>query len=271
MKRNDKKANRYVGILVKIFDSHYKPGVTSFEFQRTEIESAARKLRLHLPKNLGDLIYSFRYRTKMPERITRTADSGMEWAIMPAGRAKYRMQQRKTIRIVPREHFEQIKIPDATPQIIVAYAFNDEQALLAKVRYNRLVDIFLRITAYSLQNHLRTTVPDIGQIETDEVYVGVRNSGEQFIVPIQVKGGTDKIGIVQIEQDLALCRHVFPQLKPRLVAVQFMKGEEGEVIAMFELKQRGDDIKILDERHYRLVPASSISPDDLQKMAESSD
>src|SRR5271157_4057421 len=37
------------------------------------------------------------------------------------------------------------------------YKFTDEQALLAKVRYTRLIDTFLGITAYSLQNHLRTT------------------------------------------------------------------------------------------------------------------
>ncbi len=33
-------------------------------------------------------------------------------------------------------------ILDATPGIIELYAFSDEQALLAKLRYNRLVDIF---------------------------------------------------------------------------------------------------------------------------------
>ena len=72
--------------------------------------------------------------------------------------------------IVPREELLTIKVPDATPQIIGAYALGDEQVLLAKVRYNRLVDVFLGITAYSLQNHLRTTVKDMGQIEIDEIY-----------------------------------------------------------------------------------------------------
>src|SRR5437868_1630175 len=45
------------------------------------------------------------------------------------------------------------------------HAFNDEQALLARVRYNRLVDIFTGVTCYSLQNHLRTAVPEMGQVE----------------------------------------------------------------------------------------------------------
>ena len=49
------------------------------------------------------------------------------------------------------------KIPDGTPSIVRKYSISDEQALLAIVRYNRLIDIFLGVTCYSLQNHLRTT------------------------------------------------------------------------------------------------------------------
>ncbi len=127
--------------------------------------------------------------------------------------------------------------------------------------------MFLGVVAYSLQSHLRTTVPDVGQIETDELYVGIRNSGQQFIIPVQAKGGTDRIGRVQAEQDLALCSDVFPELTPRPVAVQFVQDDEGEVIVMFELKQQGDDILIERECHYRLVSASEISSDDLRSMA----
>ena len=122
--------------------------------------------------------------------------------------------------------------------------------------------------AYSLQSHLRTTVPDVGQIETNELYVSVRNSGQQFIIPVQAKGGTDRIGAVQAEQDLALCRDVFPELTPRPVAAQFVRDAEGEVIVMFELKQQGDDILIVDERHYRLVPADAITTDELRAMID---
>lgn len=50
------------------------------------------------------------------------------------------------------------KIPNATPAIIAMYALSDEQALLAKVRYNRLVAVFTGVTCYSLQSHLRTAI-----------------------------------------------------------------------------------------------------------------
>ena len=44
------------------------------------------------------------------------------------------------------------KIPDATPGIIAKYASTDEQGLLAKLRYNRLLDILTGTTCYSLMH-----------------------------------------------------------------------------------------------------------------------
>ena len=125
-----------------------------------------------------------------------------------------------------------IKIPDATPEIITAYALSDEQSLLAKVRYNRLIDIFLGVTAFSLQNHLRTTVKSIGQIEIDEIYVGVDRNGRQFIIPVQAKGGNDRHAVVQTQQDITYCSEKFPNLICKAVSAQFMSGDR---IAMFEL------------------------------------
>jgi len=257
-------SNKYAAILSEIFRAHYKKGVDSFEFLRPELEATATKLGITLPKNLGDLIYSFRFRTAMPNDIATTASKGREWIIELAGTAKYRFRLAKINRIVPRENQYEIKIPDATPEIIRRHALTDEQALLAIVRYNRLIDIFLGVTAYSLQNHLRTNIPGVGQTETDEVYVAVRQTGEQFVVPVQAKGGNDQLGAVQLRQDLALCTHVFSHLTCRLVAVQFKKAED--VIVMFEVTLQGDELKVLEERHYRLVPAGDITSEDLETM-----
>ena len=157
--------NRYEVLILTIFRNHHTRGIGDFEFERSELEAVAEQLAIKLPKNLGDLIYSFRYRSALPEEILSTATLGREWIIEPAGRAKYRFRLAKVSRIIPRGDLIATKIPDSTPEIISAYALTDEQALLAKVRYNRLVDIFLGITTYSLQNHMRTTVKGIGQIE----------------------------------------------------------------------------------------------------------
>src|SRR5439155_21625553 len=116
------------------------------------------------------------------------------------------------VTLTPIPSIAETKVPDATAGVVAKYALSDEQALLAKLRYNRLVDIFTGVACYSLQNHLRTTVPDIGQVETDELYIGVDRRGAHYVFPVQAKGGRDKLSVVQIEQDLALCMHKFPYL-----------------------------------------------------------
>jgi hypothetical protein len=157
-----------------------------------------------------------------------------------------------------------IKVPDATPEIISAWALTDEQSLLAKVRYNRLIDVFLGITTYSLQNHLRTSVKGMGQIEIDEVYIGVNRNGQQFVVPVQAKGGSDRLAVVQTGQDIACCSEKFPRLTCRPVSAQFMADS---VIAMFELMVEDGEISICEERHYRLVPSDQIGAEDLKRYA----
>lgn len=259
--------NRYQAIIERVFFNNYRAGDFKVEFTRDEFEAIATSLAIQLPKNVGDVIYSFRYRVDLPSSISLTAEHGREWVIEGAGRAFYRFKQVILNRIIPREELVSIKIPDSTPEIISAYALTDEQALLAKVRYNRLVDIFLGVTAFSLQNHLRTTVRNVGQIEIDEVYVGVNRYGSQFVVPIQAKGGKDKHAVVQTHQDILCCDEKFPNLICRAVSAQFMTGGR---IAMFELTVENDELRIVDEKHYQLVSARDISGDDLRLYANRS-
>lgn len=256
--------NRYSAIIAKVFAKHYGKTGESFEFTRDEFAGVATELGIKLPKNVGDLIYSFRYRNELPSSILDTSNEGLEWIIEGAGRARYRFRLVKLNRIVPRDELLTIKVPDATPEIIGAYALGDEQALLAKVRYNRLVDVFLGITAFSLQNHLRTTVKDVGQIEIDEIYVGIDRHGRQFVVPVQAKGGSDKHGVVQTQQDVAFCGQAFKNLICRPVSAQFMSDQR---IAMFELTVVDDVVRVVDEKHYQLVASSAITAGDLQSYA----
>jgi hypothetical protein len=253
-------SNLYRDIIESIFFKHYVQGATELPFEREEIVEAATSLGGKRPKNLGDVIYSLRYRVDFPERVAATAAEGTEWAIVGGGLAKYAFKQVPFHRLIPRTDLFSIKIPDATPEIIVSYALDDEQALLAKVRYNRLVDIFLGIATYSLQNHLRTSVKGVGQIEIDEVYVGVDRNGRHFIVPVQAKGGRDKHGVVQTLQDLQFCAEKYPSLICRCISAQFMANNR---IAMFELTLQDETVKIVEEKHYQLVASSEITSEDL--------
>jgi hypothetical protein len=161
-----------------------------------------------------------------------------------------------------------VKVPDSTPGVISMYALTDEQALLARLRYNRLLDIFSRVTCYSLQSHLRTTVPDVGQVETDEVYVGVDRRGAHYVLPVQAKGKKDKLSLVQVRQDVGLCRHKFPNLVCRPIGAQFMRDA---VIALFEFDEHTGEVTVALEKHYRLVPPDDLTPEDLQSYAQAQD
>jgi hypothetical protein len=256
----DRGLNRYSQLIEKLFFDHYIEGSIEVIVSREEFAHTATSLNISLPKNLGDIIYSFRYRTELPESIKRKAPEGKYWIIQLFGRGRYRFSLVNVPRIVPSEISAEIKIPDSTPGVISKYSIDDEQALLAKLRYNRLIDIFTGLTCYSLQNHLRTTVADLGQVETDEIYIGLDKRGVHYVLPVQAKGGTDQIGIVQIEQDIAMCSQKFPALICRPIASQFMRDD---LIALFECIQTEEGIRVAEEKHYRLVQPEELTLDEL--------
>lgn len=95
--------NRYERIIQHIFNQKFRPGDLEVAFSRDDVIAAARTLAIEPPRNLGDVIYSFRRRTALPADVNA-------------------------------------KAPDATPGLISRYVLNDGQSLLAKIRYNRLID-----------------------------------------------------------------------------------------------------------------------------------
>lgn len=253
--------NRYEQIIERIFLSRYQEGMRELEFLRQDIIDVAQELNIILPKNVGDVIYYFRYRNALPDSIESKAPEGYNWIIRSRGRSQYCFVAVAEQAIIPSQMLSETKVPDATPGIIAMYALSDEQALLAKLRYNRLIDIFTSVTCYSLQNHLRTTVPNMGQVETDELYIGVDRRGAHYVFPVQAKGGKDRLSVVQIEQDFALCTAKFPALICRPIAAQFMGNS---LIALFEFEQNQDRVSVVMEKHYCLVPFDNVSSIDLE-------
>ncbi len=254
--------NRYVQLIESIFLEKYKEGDTEISFKRDEIVQMAEQLGIKLPKNLGDVVYSFRYRTDLPESVTEKAKKGYEWIIRGVGRAQYKFVLTKEANFLPNPNLAKTKIPDSTPGIVSKYSYDDEQALLAKIRYNRLIDIFTGVTCYSLQNHLRTTLSEMGQVETDEIYAGIDKQGVHYIFPVQAKGGTDKIGAVQIEQDFSVCSEKFPNAIGRPIAAQFM-GDE--TIVLFEFVLTDEGVRVSSEKHYQLVHPDDLSDSEVKE------
>ena len=107
----------------------------------------------------------------------------------------------------------------------------------------------------------------MGQIEIDEIYVGLNRNGAHYVIPVQAKGGSDKLSPVQTTQDIACCEAKFPDLICRPVSAQFM---EDDAIALFELTVEAGRVLIVEERHYRLVPSDQIDADTMRQYAEHS-
>jgi hypothetical protein len=232
------------------------------------IETATELLGIDPVKNYGDVLYNYRFRRPLPEIINSKAPEGRFWIIRLAGKARYRFVAVETAAITPSDYVATIKVPDVTPGIIVRYALGDEQALLARLRYNRLLDICVGITCYSMQSHLRTTVPDVGQVETDELYVGIDRHGAHYVLPVQAKGRGDRLGIVQVEQDVAMCANKFRDLICRPIGAQFIAPD---LIALFQFEGRGYDISLRTERHYRLVAPNELTAEELDAYRQTSE
>lgn len=254
----------YEQILSKIFLDRHMKDIEKIEFTRDDILATAEQFGFKT-KNLGDIVYSYRYRKEMPLAISSTAPEGQAWIIIGEGDAQYAFKLCSTPFVEPTKALQKIKIPENTPEIIERYRLSDEQGLLSKVRYNRLIDIFLGITTYSLQNHLRTKVKGVGQIEIDEIYVGVNKKGQHYIIPVQAKGGKDKIGVVQLSQDIEYCQNVFPNLICIPIAVQFM---EDDGIAIFHLGSEDYNVVIVEEKHYELVRSNQIDEDYIRRLKD---
>ena len=105
-------ANLYAQLIQKLFLNRFRPGRETVEFERTDIEKAARELGLRVPKNLGDLIYSFRYRVELPDAIRRLAPAGRHWIIRPVGRSCYRSIAVAAAVLAPNAILAETKIPD---------------------------------------------------------------------------------------------------------------------------------------------------------------
>lgn len=257
--------SKYNDIIEAVFKQSYVPGSAKISFSREQLAEACDQLGIKRIKNLGDIPYSFRFRKELPASIAHSAPRDSEWIIIGAGVGFYEFRLAAPAKISPTNNRHRIKIPDATPEIVKKYApGTDEQALLAKVRYNRLVDVLTGLTCYSIQNHLRTTVDNIGQIEVDEIYLGVGKKGAHYVIPCQAKSPGDRFGIVQVMQDVAFCKERYPNAHCKPIALQFLSDQD---VAILELavEEQADifQLTVVDERHYQLTRQDEISEIDI--------
>jgi len=259
-------ASKYDQIIEKVFFDNYSENLNIIPFNREELAQACQNLEISRIKNLGDIVYSYRFRKELPDTIIKTAPQDYEWIIVGTGVGIYEFRLSVLSKIEPALNRQKIKIPDATPEIVKMYATaNDEQSLLTRVRYNRMIDLFTGITCYSIQNHLRTTVEGIGQIEVDEIYLGIDKYGRHFVFPCQAKSPGDKFGIVQVLQDLKFCTSKYRSVICRPISLQFLDKNSFAIIeTMIEEEKNILKQVVVNEKHYTLVEKNELSNEEIE-------
>jgi hypothetical protein len=83
---------------------------------------------------------------------------------------------------------------------------------------------------------------------------------------VQANGGNNQLGVTQTRQGYRqLSSKVSPpHLPTRFSSIHVGRHQIGNTIAVFELALQGNDVRIAEEKHYKLVAADQISDDDLK-------
>ncbi|MBI5388016.1 MAG: endonuclease [Verrucomicrobia bacterium] len=246
-------------VMQRVFEKNHVAGADEVPFTMDDIRDAiaavARLRPGYQENNVADVRYQYTSgRRPLPESIAKHGP----WMIVGRGKARYafvKLSAAPEIKI--QDDLLTILLPDATPEIVLEYAGSDEQGLLAKVHYNRMLDIFLQITCYHLQNHWRTSIKHKGQCEIDDLYVGLDLNGRQFVVPVEAKCASESLSKTQIAQMIDFARERYPQLILRPVGVQEMS--DGSVVLLeFSPAAHPDNIKIKEMRRYKLAPMADV-------------
>jgi len=240
--------HRYDKLILALFNYLFRQGKTELEFTREQLVATARKLNFEI-KNIGDVVYTYQSRRPMPLAIRSLG----EWIIRSKGTAKYSFQLLEGGgRVAISPHLEETEIPHAIPEIVERHVPQDEQGSLTKARYNRLIDVFTRLTAFHLQSHIRTQLVGIGQIEIDDLYVALDREGKEYVIPVEAKGPTGNVNLQQIQKSILYAKRAFPKMICKPVALQEIAGG---VYALFEFKPETElnKIKVVAEKKYILI------------------
>ncbi len=248
--------SRYDKLIVFVFERGLSTGGRKSSFSRDDMEEAAKDLGMPLPKNLGDVLYTYRYRAKLPKAIRDHAPKGEEWVIRSIGRGKYEFELTTIGSFYANPLLSDEEIVDETPPIMKRFAVSDQQLLLATIRFNKLISRFTDTPSELLGGHFRSMIKGTGQVTTDEIYVG-ENGDAVYCFPVQARGHKEALSVVQIEQDMKMCADRFPNTTCRPIGAQWLNQD---TVALLEFTVQENGIRLKNEKHYRLASAGAKKP-----------
>ena len=241
----------YDKLILGAFFRYWTPGMEQFVFSRKDIDGSALGLS---PANIGDCLYTFRHRRTLPQAILDSAPDDRVWMIEGAGRGRYRFVLVKQAFFDPSPAAPLIRLLDhSLPEARVKRKRKfDEQAILTTMRQNRMLDLALHARLTHVQAHARMSVTGIGQIEIDDVFLGVSGkTGKAIVVTVQGKRNGDRINASQILQDIRACQEHEDGLIPVPCAVHYDTASGR--FAVMEFTERDGEVVLVNEQHFILV------------------
>lgn len=122
---------------------------------------------------------------------------GVAWIAVGKGRYRLVRLDRPNLIDLPRpgECGEIICIPDLTPSWVARVQVQgmDEQSVLTKIRYSRVIDRVLGFRVHQVQPHYKNSAKGLGSNEVDELYVDETN----VLVLVSMKKEPDKLSLSQ--------------------------------------------------------------------------
>ncbi|MDM8517807.1 hypothetical protein QUF76_16550 [Desulfobacterales bacterium HSG16] len=94
-------ASKYDRVIEKVFFNNYNESMSRILFDREELAQACQTLDIASIKNLGDIVYSYRFRKNLPKAIENTTPSNHEWIIVGAGIGMYEFRLSVKSKIEP--------------------------------------------------------------------------------------------------------------------------------------------------------------------------
>lgn len=248
----------YVPILLDIFHRKYQEGDFVVRFTLDEVRESAMRLGIISDlRNAPDLVYRMKSRTKLPPEIS---DKGFR-ILKTVERGVYQLEQAIST-IVELPEGEIICIEDKTP-IPVRRLLNedlsgiDEQGLLTIVNYCDLLSLFTGLKIYRLKSHARKSVSKIGQVEVDEIDVGVTYSALDLpiIFPIEAKAAPDPLNWAQIANQVNFANEHFSNFIVRPIGI---KVDWKSIIYIIEFtpETEAKNLQIVSSVRYRLSLSS---------------
>ena len=245
-------------IISALFESVFREGGREFDFTQDQIVHIAGELGISL-KNPPDVVYTYRSRSHLPSSIRKRGN----WLIKSKGKGKFAfVKTDKSPFIEIQSGLLPITIPNAMPEIVEKHTTSDEQALISAIRYNRLVDIFTDVTCFHIQSHVRTTIEGEGQVEIDELYVGIDTDGNEYVLPLEAKSAheRERLGWMQIANMVKYAHQNYPSLKCKPIAAK--RGANNQVYLLeFSDNPDWESIAIVQMKLYEFVREVGVEHD----------